>query len=163
MFMKPRPNHKIYINVLRKMSPEDRLHKAFELSEFTRRLFIHGLHKKFPDAKCGIEDCPWNQYHERRRSKAAWQCRLFLEMTPIICRTFMLESASQAFHSTAVVQVIPKTTREREYSLPCFFEGGHERKRVPTGKGSQPPEHADGRILLLMSQKTLGGLLGVFG
>jgi len=31
------------------MSPEKRLLKAFELSEFTRQLFIHGLHKRFPN------------------------------------------------------------------------------------------------------------------
>ena len=41
--------HKIYIQVLRRMSPEKRLLNAFELSEFTRQLFIHGLHKRFPN------------------------------------------------------------------------------------------------------------------
>jgi hypothetical protein len=33
MNIKKRPNHKIYIQVLRQMSPEKRLLKAFELSE----------------------------------------------------------------------------------------------------------------------------------
>jgi len=47
--MKARPNHKIYIQVLRRMPPEKRLMKAFELSEFARQLFIHGLRKRFPD------------------------------------------------------------------------------------------------------------------
>lgn len=46
---KERPNHKIYIQVLRQMSPEKRLLKAFELSEFARKLFIHGLRKRFPN------------------------------------------------------------------------------------------------------------------
>jgi hypothetical protein len=46
---KERFAHKIYIQVLRKMSPEQRLLKAFELSELTRQLFIHGLRKRFPD------------------------------------------------------------------------------------------------------------------
>jgi len=46
---KKRPNHKIYIQVLRQMSPEKRLLKAFELSEFAKQLFIHGLHKRFPN------------------------------------------------------------------------------------------------------------------
>jgi len=46
---KERPNHKKYIQVLRQMSPEQRLLKAFELSEFSKQLFIHGLHKRFPD------------------------------------------------------------------------------------------------------------------
>ena len=48
MDIKPRPNHKIYIQVLRRMTPEQRLLKAFELSEFSRELFIHGLRKRFP-------------------------------------------------------------------------------------------------------------------
>lgn len=42
-------NHKVYIQALRQMTPEKRLLKAFELSEFTRQLFIHGLRERFPD------------------------------------------------------------------------------------------------------------------
>ena len=49
MNLKERPNHKKYIEVLRRMPPEQRLLKAFELSEFTKQLFIHGLRKRFPD------------------------------------------------------------------------------------------------------------------
>ncbi len=49
MNIKKRPNHKIYIQVLRQMSPEKRLQKAFELSEFAKQLFVHGLRKRFPD------------------------------------------------------------------------------------------------------------------
>jgi len=49
MNIKNRPNHKIYIQVLRQMSSEKRLLKAFELSEFSMQLFIHGLHKRFPN------------------------------------------------------------------------------------------------------------------
>jgi hypothetical protein len=49
MNIKDRPNHKICIQVLRQMSPEKRLLKAFELSEFAKQLFIHGLYKRFPD------------------------------------------------------------------------------------------------------------------
>ena len=44
-----RSTHKIYIQVLRNMSPEKRLLKAFELSEFAKQLFVHGLRKRFPD------------------------------------------------------------------------------------------------------------------
>ena len=33
------------------MSPEKRLIKAFELSEFAKQLFIYGLHKTFPNLK----------------------------------------------------------------------------------------------------------------
>lgn len=49
MNIKKRPNHKIYVQVLRRMSPEKRLLKAFELREFAYQLFIHGLHKRYPN------------------------------------------------------------------------------------------------------------------
>jgi len=49
MNLKKRPNHRQYIEVLRRMSPEQRLLKAFELSEFSKQLFIHGLRRRFPD------------------------------------------------------------------------------------------------------------------
>lgn len=32
------------------MTPAQRLDKAFELSEFSRKLFIEGLRKRFPNA-----------------------------------------------------------------------------------------------------------------
>ncbi len=50
MDIKPRPNHARYLEVLRRMTPAQRLAKAFELSDFTRRLFCIGLRKRFPDA-----------------------------------------------------------------------------------------------------------------
>ena len=45
---KPRPNHRLYIQILRRMTPEQRLLKAFELSDFSRQLLIHGLRKRHP-------------------------------------------------------------------------------------------------------------------
>lgn len=47
---KNRPNHRLYLRVLRSMSPEQRLAKAFELSAFAKALFLHGLRRRFPDA-----------------------------------------------------------------------------------------------------------------
>ena len=47
--IKERANHEVYIQALRRMSPEQRLIRAFELSEFVRDLFYHGLRKRFPD------------------------------------------------------------------------------------------------------------------
>ena len=47
--IKKHPNHKIYLEVLRRMSPEQRLLKAFELSEFSRQLFTQGLRQAFPE------------------------------------------------------------------------------------------------------------------
>jgi hypothetical protein len=47
--MKPRPNHDVYIHVLRRMSAEQHLLKAFELSALTRELFITGMRRRFSD------------------------------------------------------------------------------------------------------------------
>ena len=49
MFQKSRPNRSQYIEVLRRMTPQQRLAKAFELSELTKRLFKQGLRKRFPE------------------------------------------------------------------------------------------------------------------
>jgi hypothetical protein len=49
MSEKPRPNHARYLEVLRSMTPADRLLKALELSEMSRELFRIGLRKRFPD------------------------------------------------------------------------------------------------------------------
>lgn len=46
---KERPNHRIYIETLRRMSPEARLRKAFELGAMARELFRAGLRRRFPD------------------------------------------------------------------------------------------------------------------
>ena len=46
---KPQPNRARYIGVLRKMTPEQRLHKALELGEFTRSIFKQGLRERFPE------------------------------------------------------------------------------------------------------------------
>lgn len=48
MEIKPDPNHHIYLAILKKMTPEQRLAKAFELSALTKELFLSGLHKRFP-------------------------------------------------------------------------------------------------------------------
>ncbi|MBD0286514.1 MAG: hypothetical protein ICV84_06605 [Flavisolibacter sp.] len=49
MSSKPAPNHKRYLITLHKMSPEQRLLKALELSAITKELFKAGLIKRFPD------------------------------------------------------------------------------------------------------------------
>ncbi len=46
---KERPNHARYIRILRRMTPEQRLLKAFELSEFSKALFVEGLRKRHPE------------------------------------------------------------------------------------------------------------------
>lgn len=47
MDIKPRPNHSTYLRVLRRMSPEQRLRKALELSDFAKELFIQGLRRRW--------------------------------------------------------------------------------------------------------------------
>ena len=49
MSSKQRPNHRLYITILRKMTPEKRVLKAFELSSFANQLFVHGLRKRHAD------------------------------------------------------------------------------------------------------------------
>ena len=49
MDIKPRPNHQRYIEILRSMTPEQRLQKAFEMSDFVKALFKQGLRERFPD------------------------------------------------------------------------------------------------------------------
>jgi len=49
MSAKPRPNHQLYLRVLARMTPDERLRKAFELSQMAKDLFRRGLRKRFPD------------------------------------------------------------------------------------------------------------------
>jgi len=44
-----RQTHKEYIKILKKMKPQARLQKAFELSDLTKSLFITGLRMRHPD------------------------------------------------------------------------------------------------------------------
>ncbi len=46
--IKPRPNQERYLEILRSMTPEQRLRKAWELTETTRMLFRAGLRHRFP-------------------------------------------------------------------------------------------------------------------
>ena len=48
--IKPHPNHQIYLQTLAKMSPEQRLQKAFQLSAMAKELFLSGLRKRFPQS-----------------------------------------------------------------------------------------------------------------
>jgi hypothetical protein len=46
---KPEPNRRLYLEVLRRMTPEQRLAKCFELSAMAKALFIQGLRQRYPD------------------------------------------------------------------------------------------------------------------
>ena len=47
--IKPRPQHQIYLQLLAKMTPEQRLKKVFQLSAMAKELFLSGLKKRFPE------------------------------------------------------------------------------------------------------------------
>jgi hypothetical protein len=49
MRRKAQPNRRPYLEVLRSMSQQERLQKAFELTELARRLFQQGLRRRFPN------------------------------------------------------------------------------------------------------------------
>ena len=50
MELKSKPNRSLYLETLRRMTPAQRLAKAMELSDLGKRLFLHGLRRRFPDA-----------------------------------------------------------------------------------------------------------------
>jgi hypothetical protein len=50
MELKPQPNRHLYLQILRRMTPAQRLAKAFELSETAKQLFLQGLRRRYPDA-----------------------------------------------------------------------------------------------------------------
>ena len=47
---KLRPNHQLYLEALRRLTPEQRLLKAFELTELSRELLRAGIWQRFPEA-----------------------------------------------------------------------------------------------------------------
>lgn len=65
MQLKKQLNHQIYIQSLRKMSPEKKLLKTFELSVFSKQLFIHGLRKRFPN----LSEAEFNELLKKRLDK----------------------------------------------------------------------------------------------
>ena len=44
-----RAAHRVYIRALRRLTPEQRLLKAFDMTEFARDLFKQGLRRRFPE------------------------------------------------------------------------------------------------------------------
>jgi hypothetical protein len=50
MKLKSLANRSLYLESLRRMTPAQRLKKAIELSDLGKRLFLHGLRRRFPDA-----------------------------------------------------------------------------------------------------------------
>lgn len=49
MQIKPRPNHRRYLDVLKRITPEQKVQKAFELTEFSKQVFLDGLRDRHPE------------------------------------------------------------------------------------------------------------------
>lgn len=49
MDIKPRPNEDRYMEILRRMTPSERLQKSFELTEYARGLMKDGLRNRHPE------------------------------------------------------------------------------------------------------------------
>ncbi len=49
MEIKKRPNHSHYLDILRKMSPEQKVQKVFELNAFGKNLRLQGLRMTHPE------------------------------------------------------------------------------------------------------------------
>lgn len=47
--LKPEPNRRVYIEILRKMTPEQRIMKAMELTDMAKMLLWEGLKTRYPD------------------------------------------------------------------------------------------------------------------
>ena len=50
MDIKPRPNHRRHLAILRALTPAQRLEKSFELTEFSRQLMKDGIRNRNPNA-----------------------------------------------------------------------------------------------------------------
>lgn len=42
-------SHREYIKIIKRLTPEERLKKCFELNELTKQLFLTGLKNRFPN------------------------------------------------------------------------------------------------------------------
>jgi hypothetical protein len=50
MDIKPRSNHRRRLAILRAMTPDQRLRKSFELTEYSRQLMLDGIRNRNPNA-----------------------------------------------------------------------------------------------------------------
>ena len=62
---KPRPNHQRTLQILRSMSPRQRLDQVFQLNERTLKLFRIGLRHRFPD----LDDVEFQKVYLQMRAR----------------------------------------------------------------------------------------------
>ena len=62
---KPRPNHQQTLQILRSMTPSQKLAEVFKLNERTIRLFRIGLRRRFPD----LDDAAFEKLYLKMRAR----------------------------------------------------------------------------------------------
>jgi hypothetical protein len=75
--MKPQLNRQRYLEVLRSMTPEQKLLKAFELSESSKARFLERLRLRFPDA---TEDEIRRILIDRQMKKSQSELRTYMSL-----------------------------------------------------------------------------------
>ncbi|MBI5230617.1 MAG: hypothetical protein HY876_00420 [Coriobacteriales bacterium] len=68
--LKPRVNREVYIETLRRMTTEERLAKAFELSDMTHDALRAGLRQRYPEATDSELEERFRERLERCRSRS---------------------------------------------------------------------------------------------
>jgi hypothetical protein len=62
---KPRPNHQRTLQILRAMTPHEKLAQVFKLNERTLELMRIGLHRRFPD----LDEAAFQQVYLQMRER----------------------------------------------------------------------------------------------
>ena len=62
---KPRPNHQRTLQILRAMTPQQKLEQVFKLNERTLKLFRIGLRRRFPD----LDDAAFEKVYLQMRER----------------------------------------------------------------------------------------------
>ena len=62
---KPRPNHQRTLQILRAMTPQQKLAQVFKLNERTLKLFRIGLRRRFPD----LDDAAFEKVYLQMRER----------------------------------------------------------------------------------------------
>ena len=62
---KPRPNHQRTLEILRRMTPQEKLAQVFKLNERTLKLMRIGLRRRFPD----LDDAAFEKVYRQMRER----------------------------------------------------------------------------------------------
>ncbi|MDB5390484.1 MAG: hypothetical protein JWM11_6130 [Planctomycetaceae bacterium] len=65
VFRKPRPNHQRTLQILRQMTPQQKLAQVFKLNERTLKLMRIGLRRRYPD----LDDAAFEKVYLQMRAR----------------------------------------------------------------------------------------------